>query len=565
MAKKAIYREYRPKTFEDVYGQTHITEILKSQVQSGNIAHAYLFSGTRGTGKTSCAKIFARAINCLNLEEGSPCNECANCKMSLNEETMDIVEMDAASNRRIDDIRQLRDVVVYPPANLKYRVYIIDEAHMITNEGFNALLKIMEEPPKHLVFILATTELEKIPATILSRCQRYEFRRIEITDIKNNIHAILEDLSIKMQDNAADLIALKADGSMRDALSSLDQVLSISKDEYRLKDVENVLGVAEQDDLIKILECLSERDYNKTLNSFEYAADGKGVQSTFEELIEYLQSLMMIQIQMEGYLDISGEETEKLRKLIDPWSLDKIMTTIDILVHYNNLLKNSEQPHIIVQLALYKACTLEMEESLMDQIQTLKRKLQNIEEGGFIQKSFEKKEIVSERKENTVEIDKEDKEDKVQEGETIKEETRALEDEVPEEKTEVPEEKTLEKQKLRMPDEEFNPLWRAFQGEVKNKETGSLLGNYLSFVEDRFEYNEQVYIIFPDDSAFFIQRLQTGKNYEDLKASFESAFGSRKLRLFTRSEYEKLNRKTENINHTELIKKIFGDDIEIID
>ena len=184
MAKKAIYREYRPQTFDDVYGQSHITEILKSQVQSGNIAHAYLFSGTRGTGKTSCAKIFARAINCLNLKEGSPCNECANCKMSLNEETMDIVEMDAASNRRIDDIRQLIDVVVYPPANLKYRVYIIDEAHMITNEGFNALLKIMEEPPKHLVFILATTELEKIPATILSRCQRYEFRRIEITDKK---------------------------------------------------------------------------------------------------------------------------------------------------------------------------------------------------------------------------------------------------------------------------------------------------------------------------------------------------------------------------------------------
>ncbi|MDO5649813.1 MAG: DNA polymerase III subunit gamma/tau, partial [Gallicola sp.] len=401
MAKKAIYREYRPKTFDDVYGQTHITEILKSQVQSGNIAHAYLFSGTRGTGKTSCAKIFARAINCLNLQKGSPCNECANCKMSLNEETMDIVEMDAASNRRIDDIRQLRDVVVYPPANLKYRVYIIDEAHMITNEGFNALLKIMEEPPKHLVFILATTELEKIPATILSRCQRYEFRRIEITDIKNNIYQILEDLSIKIQDNAADLIALKADGSMRDALSSLDQVLSISKDEYTLQDVENVLGVAEQDDLIKILECLSERDYSKTLNSFEYAADGKGVQSTFEELIDYLQSLMMVQVKMESYLDISGEEAEKLKKLIDSWPLDKIMTTIDVLVHYNNLLKNSEQPHVIVQLALYKACTLEMEESLMDQIQTLKRKLQDIEEGGFIQKPLEKKEILSERKENT--------------------------------------------------------------------------------------------------------------------------------------------------------------------
>ncbi|NMB09521.1 MAG: DNA polymerase III subunit gamma/tau [Tissierellia bacterium] len=182
--KKAIYREYRPKTFKEVLGQKHITQILENQVKNDNIGHAYIFSGTRGTGKTSCAKILARAVNCLNPVDGSPCNECENCKSILNEETLDIVEMDAASNRRIDDIRELRDKVVYPPANLKYKVYIIDEAHMITNEGFNALLKIMEEPPKHLIFILATTEIEKIPQTILSRCQRYEFKRIDISDIK---------------------------------------------------------------------------------------------------------------------------------------------------------------------------------------------------------------------------------------------------------------------------------------------------------------------------------------------------------------------------------------------
>ena len=564
MAKKAIYREYRPQTFDDVYGQSHITEILKSQVQSGNIAHAYLFSGTRGTGKTSCAKIFARAINCLNLKEGSPCNECANCKMSLNEETMDIVEMDAASNRRIDDIRQLRDVVVYPPANLKYRVYIIDEAHMITNEGFNALLKIMEEPPKHLVFILATTELEKIPATILSRCQRYEFRRIEITDIKSNIQKILKDLSIKMKDDAADLIALKADGSMRDALSSLDQVLSISKEEYDLRDVENVLGIAEQDDLIKILERLSAKDYNGTLNSFEFAAEGKGIESTFEELIEYLQSLMMVQVKMESYMDISPEEADKLKSLTELWPLDKIMTTIDILVHYNNLLKNSEQPHVIVQLALYKACVLEMETSLIDQIQTLKRKVQQFEEEGAAVQTQSPKTAPAAPKEQTHrELSKEPihKQKRVPQDSTREEE---IEPETAKE-TAVQETESVQTQELRMPDEEFNPLWTTFQEEVKMKETGSLLGNYLSFVEDRFEYNEQVYIIFPDDNAFFIQRLQAGKNYEDLQSSFEEAFGSKKMRLLTRSEYEKLNRKTKNIDHTELIKKIFGEDIEIID
>lgn len=562
MARKAIYREYRPQTFEDVYGQSHITEILKSQVQSGNIAHAYLFSGTRGTGKTSCAKIFARAINCLNLQEGSPCNECTNCRMSLQEETMDIVEMDAASNRRIDDIRQLRDTVVYPPANLKYRVYIIDEAHMITNEGFNALLKIMEEPPKHLVFILATTELEKIPATILSRCQRYEFRRIEIPEIKTNIHRILKDLNMEMEDSGADLVALKADGSMRDALSSLDQILSLGKDRYDLKDVENVLGVAEQDDLIKILESLSSRNFSETLENFEYAAKGKGLQSTYEELIEYLNSLMMVQVQMESYMDISVEEASKLQELSKMWSLDKIMAAIDILVHYNNLLKNSEQPHIIVQLALYKACAFEMEESLLDQLETLKRKLSDLEEGNIIQS----KPAAKEKETNAVKK-------KIPEKETAVEKNVIPHDEGTEKEI-TPQKETSEKmvvnetsedQLFRMSDEEFNPLWTEFIEEAVKSGTGTLLNNYLSFIEDRFEYNSQVYMIFPDENAFFIERLQAGQNREDLMNAFEKSFGSRRMRLITRSEYEKLNRKTEKVDHTEMIKKLFGDDIEIIE
>lgn len=561
MARKAIYREYRPQTFDDVYGQSHITEILKSQVQSGNIAHAYLFSGTRGTGKTSCAKIFARAINCLNLQEGSPCNECTNCRMSLQEETMDIVEMDAASNRRIDDIRQLRDTVVYPPANLKFRVYIIDEAHMITNEGFNALLKIMEEPPKHLVFILATTELEKIPATILSRCQRYEFRRIEIPEIKTNIHRILKDLEMEMEDSGADLVALKADGSMRDALSSLDQILSLGKESYDLKDVENVLGIAEQDDLIKILESLSAGSFTETLENFEYAAKGKGLQSTFEELIEYLQSLMMVQVKMESYMDISKEETSKLQQLAQMWSLDRIMAAIDILIHYNNLLKNSEQPHIIVQLALYKACTLEMEESLLDQVETLKRKLSDLEEGNPVASK-----VKEERKAPAAKKPIPVKEIAAEENEISQESKR--EEEISDQK-QIPE-KNLEKenseeQLLRMADEDFNPLWTEFMEEAAKSRTGTLLKNYLSFIEDRFEYNSQVYMIFPDENAFFIERLQAGDNREDLMNAFEKSFGSRRMRLITRSEYEKLNRKNEKIDHTEMIKKLFGDDIEIIE
>lgn len=173
--KQALYRKYRPKNFDEVFGQDSITTILKNQIKNNKISHAYVFSGTRGTGKTSTAKIFAKAVNCLNPVNGNPCNECANCRSILTEENMDVIEMDAASNRRIDDIRQLRDQVIYPPTSLKYKVYIIDEAHMITNDAFNALLKIMEEPPKHLIFILATTEIDKIPDTILSRTQRNSF------------------------------------------------------------------------------------------------------------------------------------------------------------------------------------------------------------------------------------------------------------------------------------------------------------------------------------------------------------------------------------------------------
>ena len=240
---KALYREYRPQKFSDVLGQDRVVNVLKNQVKSGQISHAYLFAGERGCGKTTCAKIFAKAINCLDPIDSSPCGKCENCKSIEEESTMDIVEMDAASNRRIDDIRNLKETVVYPPNNLKYKVYIIDEAHMITREAFNALLKIMEEPPSHLVFILATTEIEKIPKTILSRVQKFEFNKISRDDIIKQIDIILNDRKVSMRDDAKDLIVKKAKGAMRDALSILDQVLSIEKDEFLLKDVESILGV----------------------------------------------------------------------------------------------------------------------------------------------------------------------------------------------------------------------------------------------------------------------------------------------------------------------------------
>lgn len=224
----AIYRDFRPKTFDEVLGQDATIKVLKNQIKTGNISHAYIFSGIRGSGKTSSAKIFSRAVNCLNPKDGNPCNECEACKSILNGETIDVVEMDAASNRKIDDIRDLREKVMYPPSFLKYKVYIIDEAHMITNEAFNALLKIMEDAPSHLIFILATTELSKIPETIQSRCQRFNFQRINDEMIAYSLKNISNKLGYNLSDEAISQIVKASNGALRDSQSILDKVISSS-------------------------------------------------------------------------------------------------------------------------------------------------------------------------------------------------------------------------------------------------------------------------------------------------------------------------------------------------
>ena len=253
MAYQALYRKYRPQTFSDVVGQEHITKTLKNELDSGKIVHAYLFTGTRGTGKTSCAKILAKAINCLSPVNGDPCGECEICRMIANDEITDIVEMDAASNNGVENIRELREQVNFAPATAKYRVYIIDEVHMLTGPAFNALLKTLEEPPEHVVFILATTEVHKLPATILSRCQRFDFRRIDSAEIIGRLKYVAQCESLNLTDDAAALIASAADGGMRDALSILDLCASSNTD-ITEETVENVCAMAGNDYLIKMAD-----------------------------------------------------------------------------------------------------------------------------------------------------------------------------------------------------------------------------------------------------------------------------------------------------------------------
>ena len=371
---KALYRQYRPKVFEELLGQDKVVNVLKNQIKNNNFSHAYLFAGERGCGKTSAAKIFAKAINCLNPIDGSPCLECENCRAIEEETSLDVVEMDAASNRRIDDIRNLRDNVIYPPANLKYKVYIIDEAHMITREAFNALLKIMEEPPKHLVFILATTEIDKIPKTILSRVQKFEFNKIDSSKIKEQINIILKDQNIKMENEAVDLIIRKAKGAMRDALSILDQVLSFNKEEFLLKDVEFILGTVDFEKIDTLVSSILVKDQKASLNNLKSIRDdGKSNLDIVDSLVNYYRDLMILKV--SGYdKDFENEERlELLKKKLGDFSLERILTSLDVLNDYFIKINNSSNTDILSEVLVLRLIDTVDMSSLISRVEKLER------------------------------------------------------------------------------------------------------------------------------------------------------------------------------------------------
>jgi DNA polymerase-3 subunit gamma/tau len=295
MSHQAIYRQYRPKTFDEVIGQRHITETIKNQIMRKSTAHAYLFSGIRGTGKTSTAKIFARAINCTNNTDGNPCNSCDSCLSILSDRNMDVIEMDAASNNGVEDIRDLREKVRFLPSQSKYKVYIIDEVHMLSKGAFNALLKTLEEPPAHLLFLLATTEPQKIPATILSRCQRFDLRRIGVDDIIQSLKDVLSDLGVKSEDEALRMIANSAEGAMRDAQSLLDRCLTHNNEMITYKDVTMLLGTVNYKTILEFTDSLIQGDIRNTLLLLDdILAEGKEVSTFLEDLIAHLRNLLIV-------------------------------------------------------------------------------------------------------------------------------------------------------------------------------------------------------------------------------------------------------------------------------
>jgi len=384
MSYTALYRKYRPDTFEDVKGQDHIVTTLKNQIRADRIGHAYLFCGTRGTGKTTVAKIFARAVNCEHPTDGNPCGSCAVCRDIAAGSSMNVVEIDAASNNGVDNIRQIREEVSYSPTEGRYRVYIIDEVHMLSIGAFNALLKTLEEPPPYVIFILATTEAHKIPVTILSRCQRYDFRRISIETIAARLHDLLRQERVDAEDAAVRYIAKAADGSMRDALSLLDQCIAFYLGEKLTYDhVLEVLGAADTEVFSRLLRAVLARDAAGCIRLLEeMIIQGRELGQFVTDFTWYLRNLLLVKSSddMEDVLDMSAENLALLKEEADMAEPDVIMRYIRVFSELSGQLRYASQKRVLTEIALIRLCRPSMEASqdaLIDRIISLEKQMEN--------------------------------------------------------------------------------------------------------------------------------------------------------------------------------------------
>lgn len=377
MMYQALYRKYRPKTFDDVVGQEHITETLKKQVETGRLSHAYLFIGTRGTGKTTCAKILAKAVNCEHPVNGNPCNQCAACRGIDDGSVLDVVELDAASNNGVDNVRALRDEAVFSPASVRKRVYIVDEVHMLSNSAFNALLKILEEPPEHLMFILATTELHKVPATILSRCQRHSFKRIPVDTITARLNFVAQQEHLDLQPDAAALLARMADGGMRDALTLLDQCCGnecISTDA-----VISAIGLAGNLRTAQLLRSVAAGDTAGALEQFrDLWQDGKDPSALLDELSMLQRDLLMQAVAPRGGRELlSGAyDPVTLDELSGAFSSAQLLANLQSIQQTLGAMASQPNPRIAAELCLIRLCRPE----LCDDVPTLCARMDKLEQ-----------------------------------------------------------------------------------------------------------------------------------------------------------------------------------------
>ncbi len=357
MGYTALYRKFRPLNFAEIVGQEHITRTLRNQIIADRVGHAYLFNGGRGTGKTSAAKVLARAINCLNPKDGEPCNECEICRGAINGSLTDIVEMDAASNNSVEDIRSIREEVNFLPTKAKYRVYIIDEVHMLSTGAFNALLKTLEEPPEHVKFILATTEPQKLPATILSRCQRFDFKRISNENIIKRLTTVCEKSNIEITKEALNIIAILSEGAMRDALSILERCIQDGDNKIDEDKIKDLVGIPKITYIAKITEAITNYDVTQALENVDVVlTEGKDINNLVWELIKYVKDILVYKA--AGKLDLySEEEIEKIEEISEKVSKEDLIDIVYKLSELENEIKWSTQKTIMLQAGIIKLCS----------------------------------------------------------------------------------------------------------------------------------------------------------------------------------------------------------------
>ncbi|HCJ58783.1 MAG TPA: DNA polymerase III subunit gamma/tau [Clostridiaceae bacterium] len=535
----ALYRKWRPKKFEDVCGQEQITTILKNQIKANQLSHAYLFCGTRGTGKTSTAKLLAKAVNCFDLVDGNPCDRCESC-ISINQgNSMDVFEIDAASNRRIEDVRDLREAVKFAPALGKYKVYIIDEVHMLTNEAFNALLKTLEEPPAYVKFILATTEPHKLPATILSRCQRFDFKRLVQDNIVNRLEYICKEENIKADDDALRLIARNSDGAMRDAISIMDQCAVFGKMNINHDDVLKVLGIVNDEYLFKMAEAILEGNSSKAMLLIqEISREGKDMNQFARDLLNHYRNLLMAKLvdQAEDVIDLSKETISMLRDQSSRYGRDNIIRCINILSELTSEIKWSPQPKTILEVSIIKMCKLQ----------------KDISSDGLLAR-IEKLEEALARGEISITAIPEDKK-------TKKEEKK--------EEKKVPEK--IRKADVKPLSPEIMEKWDGFIQEIKSRKKMKLR-TYLALCKPAIVDGEKIMLCFTRQDSFSkeaVERADTKKEIEEIACEYFSK--PIKIKAIFEDEAGKLDDEVkDDAKVDDIVKKaieLFGEDlVEVVE
>lgn len=535
---KALYRVYRPKTFGDVVGQEHIVKTLKNQIKNNNIGHAYLFSGTRGTGKTSTAKIFARAVNCLNPINEEPCNECEICIDTLNDNIMDIVEIDAASNNSVDDIRELRESVKYTPSKAKYKVYIIDEVHMLSQGAFNALLKTLEEPPSYVIFILATTEPHKIPATILSRCQRFDFKRVSSKDIASRMSYICKKENIEAEEKALSLIARNSQGALRDALSILDQCISFGNEKIEYNDVIELLGTVNIDELFELSQSIIDENTKKSLEILnEFIIWGKDIRNLINDLIDHFRNLMVCKVSkdLDEIISLPEESIERLKEQSQNVNINDLIRILNILSETQDSMKSSSNTRILAEVTIMKIAQPmfdESKEALIKRIENLEEKI----ESGNIKVSTVQIEQSKDVKSQIIEDNKveENKEDVAYEG--------------------------VKSEDVRLVESSWKKITQKIKDDRKLS-VAALLKEVNTFnVKDNI-----LYLIFNDNFSFARSRLNSKDTIEYVESIIREVLNrSFNIQIYLKSEVASLNL-SETINKAdegeEILKNIVNKDI----